>query len=305
MTSMTEAEMQALMDKVLGLVDETQQLEDSRAKAEKGDFLNKQGLLICGKCNTTREREIIIKGRPIVQEIDCECRYLSRLEESRANDKVYQMQIKQSIERIKKEGLGGKKYESYRFANDDGQNEALTKVSRAYVEQWERVQKENLGLLFHGDIGTGKTFYAVAIASELAEQNIPVLVTTIAELIAEMQAVQFDKFEHRRVLDKIKNVSLLVLDDIGTESSSEYRLEQAYKIIDTRYRSGKPLIVTTNTSLEQLQSEGRAELKRLYDRIIEMTMPIKVKGKSRRRENSNTKQRKGLEILGLIGEDTE
>ena len=46
---------------------------------------------------------------------------------------------------------------------------------------------------------------------------------------------------------------LLILDDFGMERGTEYGLEQVYSVIDSRYRSGKPLIATTNLTLEELQ----------------------------------------------------
>ena len=50
---------------------------------------------------------------------------------------------------------------------------------------------------------------------------------------------------------------LLILDDFGMERGTEYGLEQVYSVIDSRYQSGKPLIATTNLTLEELQI-GRA-----------------------------------------------
>ena len=49
---------------------------------------------------------------------------------------------------------------------------------------------------------------------------------------------------------------LLILDDFGMERGTEYGLEQVYSVIDSRYRSGKPLIVTTNLTLDDLPEPG-------------------------------------------------
>ena len=51
---------------------------------------------------------------------------------------------------------------------------------------------------------------------------------------------------------------LLILDDFGMERGTEYGLEQVFNVIDSRYRSGKPLIVTTNLTLDDLHNpEGQ------------------------------------------------
>ena len=48
--------------------------------------------------------------------------------------------------------------------------------------------------------------------------------------------------------------SLLVVDDLGVERNTEYAMEQIFIVIDSRYRSKKPLIVTTNLKLEEIKN---------------------------------------------------
>ena len=56
------------------------------------------------------------------------------------------------------------------------------------------------------------------------------------------------------VVDRLCSYPLLVIDDFGMERGTEYALEQIYNIIDSRYRSRKPLIVTTNLTLTELKN---------------------------------------------------
>ncbi len=58
------------------------------------------------------------------------------------------------------------------------------------------------------------------------------------------------------------------------------------KLIDTRYRSGKPLIVTTNLSKNEMEHPSDIKYSRVYDRVLEMCIPIAVKGESRRKSNA-------------------
>ena len=62
------------------------------------------------------------------------------------------------------------------------------------------------------------------------------------------------------------------------------------EIIDTRYRSGKPLIVTTNLTPDELKNPTDLRYKRVYDRVLEMCFPIQVEGKSRRQEKAQNKR---------------
>ena len=93
-----------------------------------------------------------------------------------------------------------------------------------------------------------------------------------------------DKIEYIRLLNRYE---LLIIDDLGVERSSEYALENIFSVIDWRYRSGKPLIITTNIPLVQLKQETKIDKKRIYDRILERCIPVKIDGVSRREAMAN------------------
>ena len=82
---------------------------------------------------------------------------------------------------------------------------------------------------------------------------------------------------------------LLIIDDFGMERGTEYGLEQVYNVIDSRYRSGKPLIVTTNLSLDELQHPQDTPHARIYDRLLEMCAPILFTGTNFRRQTAQSK----------------
>jgi DNA replication protein DnaC len=81
---------------------------------------------------------------------------------------------------------------------------------------------------------------------------------------------------------KMNSARLLILDDLGAERGTDYALEIVYNIIDTRYRSGKPMIVTTNLTMNEMQEENNIRLRRIYDRIFEVCFPVEFRGKSLR-----------------------
>ena len=67
----------------------------------------------------------------------------------------------------------------------------------------------------------------------------------------------------------MRRYELLILDDFGTERGSEFAQEQMFHIVDSRYRSQLPMIVTTNLTLDELkepQDLGRA---RICDRLLD------------------------------------
>jgi DNA replication protein DnaC len=89
----------------------------------------------------------------------------------------------------------------------------------------------------------------------------------------------FDKQEY---LDSLNRFRLLVIDDLGIERDTGYAKEQVFSIIDSRYRAGLPMIITTNLTMQKLATETELADKRVYDRIIERCYPVEVAGESRR-----------------------
>ena len=90
-------------------------------------------------------------------------------------------------------------------------------------------------------------------------------------------------------ISRLCSYPLLILDDFGMERGTEYGLEQVYSVIDSRYRSGKPLIVTTNLTLEELQHPQDTPHARIYDRLLSMCAPVRFTGSNFRKETAQDK----------------
>ena len=84
---------------------------------------------------------------------------------------------------------------------------------------------------------------------------------------------------------------------IGRYLYTEYGLEQVFNVIDSRYRSGKPLIVTTNLTLDDLRNPEDTAHSRIYDRLLSMCVPVRFTGENFRQE---TAQRKMESMKKLI-----
>ena len=88
-----------------------------------------------------------------------------------------------------------------------------------------------------------------------------------------------------------------MIDDLGAERQSEYALEIVYNVIDGRYKAQKPLIVTTNVPLGEMQKTEETNYKRIYDRILAMCVPIQFDGESRRKGIAANKMKTAKEIF--------
>ena len=158
-----------------------------------------------------------------------------------------------TVKELKRRGFTDPTMRDWTFENDNGRN-PQTGLARRYVEHWEDMRTDNIGCLFWGGVGTGKSYLAGCIANALMEKEIPVYMTNFALILNDLAA----SFEgHNEYISRLCRYHLLIIDDFGMERGTEYGLEQVYNVIDSRYRSGKPLIVTTNLTLQELQLTER------------------------------------------------
>lgn len=179
------------------------------------------------------------------------------------------------------------------FDKDNGSTPQL-EYARRYVEHWPEMRKENMGLLFWGPAGTGKTFAAACIANALVEREVGVRLITLGEALLNLYGMSGE--ERIGYLEVLTTCGLLILDDFGVERRTPYAREQVYEIINRRYLSGRPMIVTTNLTLEELKHADRDD-ERIHDRVLERCVPVCFNGPSLRRENAARKIRRAKALL--------
>ena len=168
------------------------------------------------------------------------------------------------------------------------------KHASSYVECWAQMKAENIGLLLWGKVGTGKSYFAGCIANALMEQEVAVCMTNFALILNDLAASFKDRNEY---ISRLCSFPLLILDDFGMERGTEYGLEQVYNVIDSRYRSNKPLIVTTNLTLEELQHPEDTAHARIYDRLLEMCSPVRFTGENFRKATAQEKVKRLKTLL--------
>ena len=266
-----------------------------------GDYTDEDGFLCCGKCHTRKQIDVPFPAASGTRMervgVQCEC---ERKRSEAERDAQERADFNARMERLRRDGITDPAYLRYTFDQDDRRNPAVSDVCQRYVENWRDMKADNIGILFYGDVGTGKSFLACAIANALLEKLVSVSVTNFPRILNTLQG-SFDDERQRRI-DRLQSYSLLVIDDLGVERDTAYSVEQVYNVIDTRARSGKPLIVTTNLSMKDLQNPPSLAYKRIYDRVLEMC-PIRLKlaGASRRVENANSRKDRARRLLGLEG----
>lgn len=247
----------------------------------------------CPVCGEETTHTVTVLGRELIVHNRCRCEREKAEKEQAALDK---MQADIQIRNLRRSCFLDSSYAKHTFETDDGSNAEVSRAMRRYVDGWERMKVENLGLLLHGPVGSGKTFYAAAIANALMQNGVRCLMTNFATVIMKLQGMYAGRAEY---LESIAKVPLLILDDLGAERQSEFMLEQVYTIVDARYRIQRPLIVTTNLDMGDTKYPKDLTYHRIYDRILSMCHPVKVDGSSRRRTALKAQYAQHNALLGL------
>ena len=180
----------------------------------------------------------------------------------------------------------------------DGQEKAL-EACRALADNLE----DGEGLMLVGGVGSGKTLLASATAVRMCKKQAEgaredfkrnfarvtdtldyllrpwvQMVSTVA-LFSQLKACFDGAGRAEDILEKYKTARLLILDDLGAETATEWVRERLFEIIDSRYGACLPLLVTTNLLPSEL--EGRLG-KRIADRPREMCRVVNITTASQR-----------------------
>ena len=256
----------------------------------EGDYV-KDGLWYCGKCNTPKQCAVNFLG--VVKFPFCLCK-CEKEKRDLAEQEVKRLEELRRISETRKLGFPDDEMATWTFDKDDGANPEIMKIARNYVANFGKMQQRNKGLLLFGTVGTGKTFAACCIANALIDKGYSALVTNFARLANTLQGLREDRQDY---IDKLNAVNLLVIDDLAAERQTEYMQETVFNIIDSRYRSGRPLIITTNLTADELKNPADISRKRIYSRLFEVCIPFEVKGMDRRAESLKREYGEFRELL--------
>lgn len=261
-----------------------------RVPKAESTYTGEDGLLHCSKCH--HKTETIVKNPFTGEEkkVRCICKCRTEMDDFKDRQK------QEELERKKRICFAESNMLTWTFANDDGKNAKISNAMKNYVKNFTDFKKDGKGLLLYGTVGTGKTYFAACIANALIDEGYSVLMTNFARLTNSIQGTFDGKNEF---IDSLQRYTLLIIDDLGAERKSEYMQETVFNIIDARYRSGLPFIITTNLTAEEIKKPQEVGYSRIYDRILERCFPVAVTGESRRRQEVKETFFEIKEKLGL------
>lgn len=262
------------MNGEVSIPDFIDQMAEAVPLNDKDTYMGEDGLLYCSKCGEPRETIINVPGRG-ERKVNCCCSCM--LAEQRAFD----ARMKQDeLDRRRNICFGKQlKLKQTRFENCE-ENEII-KVAKNYADNFVDFYREGKGLLLHGEVGNGKSSAAACIANQLLDKGYAVRMTDFSTVANKIQSTYDGK---QIYIDELCRYDLLIIDDLGIERQSEYMQEIVYSIINARYQSEKPFIITTNLDINEIKKTEDRGKGRVYDRILERCHPVLVKGSSYRRK---------------------
>jgi DNA replication protein DnaC len=229
----------------------------------------------CKRCKKPAEPKLV----PIIgwkeQEYCRECLKIVLAErEKEAQRKLKEEKISRLI---RESGIRGIMYNMTFGAFETRYRGVAYNIAKKYSEEFDLSTKH--GLMFYGHAGSGKTHLSVAITKQIIEEKqIQVKFVRIVDLLLEIRKT-FDENEswkaenESELLRKYTFTPLLILDDIGSEKTTDWVRQVLYQIIDERWIEQKPIIVTSNLTLDEL--EGRLG-ERIASRIAGITQLIEM-----------------------------
>lgn len=263
------------------------------AQIREDEYLGENGLIYCNNCKTARQKRIVVAGNVMEPRCMCTCQTADyeRQEQARKH-----REFMDTVEKNRSVGLTDPALRKHTFANDLGYNPNQMGMAKQYVDNWEKAREASTGLLLWGNVGSGKSYIAGCIANALLDKGVPVMMTNFARLLNKLTNLYSS--DRNAYIDSFNAYQLLIIDDLGVERNSEFAREQVFNIIDSRYRSQLPMIVTTNLSLKKMQNPGDLARFRIYDRILERCIPIRVSDQNIRNLNKEANLKQVKQLLG-------
>ncbi len=192
-----------------------------------------------------------------------------------------------------------KRYQNCSFKNFEVHNDSHRDALRIAKQFVKNYPVQEIGLLFIGPCGVGKTHLAVAIIKELIEKKaVPCAFYDFRDLIRDIQATYDPEAELTTsvVLEPVLNTPVVVLDELGAKRTTAWVEETVFHIINHRYNEKKLTIFTTNYLDKAGEEDKKVEFfkkseeslidrigVRLHSRLYEMCKIVEMWGEDYRK----------------------
>lgn len=239
----------------------------------------------CPTCGASKKIRLLIGGKLSTIGCQCEC---DRSEEQRAEElRRIAHQEQQRRRRIAR--VFGRVDNLPSFDNRDSKTpENVLNAALGYVSAFHKMREAGNGLMLYGRPDQGKTWFAECLAMELLGRN----------RVEMIHAAEFINNLINQNASATIDCDLLVIDDFGSQRDTSFGNEVMFELVDNCYRNKIPMIITTNISPQEMMSNDDIDKHRIYARILERCLPIKVEcGRQRVHVGNYDKMKRELGIL--------
>ena len=141
-------------------------------------------------------------------------------------------------------------HDFYRCTSYDAAKRALEACRRFS----DRFGTDRGNILLTGDVGTGKTFLTHCIAKAVLDQGCSVLYFSAGELINHLGDIAFRREDaDTEEYDQILHCDLLIIDDLGTELTNSFTIQQFFSLLNERMIRDASVVISTNLSMEEIE----------------------------------------------------
>ena len=158
----------------------------------------------------------------------------------------------------------------------------IVAATRRFAENVERHVDAGHGLWFMGPVGTGKTTLAMLVSKAALKAGRSVAIYSLPRLLNEIRDTHRAERSHVDLLDRLAEVDLLHIDDVGAERTTDWVLEELYSIVNARYEDERSMVITTNILDREALCEQITE--RTVSRLTEMCDELPLIGHDHRME---------------------
>lgn len=188
-------------------------------------------------------------------------------------------------EKYRKQANINKKFSKRTFENYNVENAMQKNAKEKALNYAQNIAKniedgKNILFIGQGSVGTGKTHLACAIANNILDNGFPVKVLNVISLVDELKS--FDDSKRK----ELRNVDVLLIDDLGKENGTVWLCSEIYGIINARYENELPTIITIEGGLSDLENnyvidvDGRKynNGRSMVSRLLENCVTVKMQG---------------------------
>ena len=177
---------------------------------------------------------------------------------------------------------------------DDKARVPIIKYFKEFMDHYNDEEKPK-GVYLNGSFGSGKTYLVACLFNEMARRGIRSIMVYYPEFLVSLKSSfnnknsEYNEFEER--LSSVKNVPLLLLDDIGAENVSNWSRDEILgPILQYRMNNNLPTFFTSNLTIEELEEAlsttsggvDKVKARRIIERVKQLTKSFDLISKNRR-----------------------